>query len=220
MSSENLRVVADDGFGDSDGAADRLIQGSILANVDGVWSCKDGTPIPEKMHLVALSTTEASQRWEDDRPAEIIRKRPGEPLPDVDQMNDQIPQDQWEMGFNNELRPPWQKVHVVYLLDPRDASIFTYINGTVGARIAVEKLKDKVKWMRALRGSNVCPVVELSARPMKTRYGTKRRPEFQVVEWRDLGGPTAVAATSPTPQIGGPVAAPTSQEIFNDEIPL
>jgi hypothetical protein len=220
MSSENLPVVADDGFGGDDDGADRLIQGAILACVDGVWSCRDGTPIPENMRLVAPSTTSALQRWEDERPVEIIRKQPGKPLPDLDEKNAEIPEDEWEQGLNGEPRPPWQHVHVVYLLDPRDASVYTYVNGTVGARIAVEKLKDKVKWMRALRGSNVCPIVELAARAMKTKFGVKRRPEFQVVEWRDFGGPAAIAVSSSTPQIGKPVAEPTSKEIFDDSLPF
>ena len=42
--------------------------------------------------------------------------------------------------------------------------------------------------MRALRGARVVPVVRLTHRPMKTFVGMKHRPEFEVVDWRQLGG--------------------------------
>ncbi len=75
--------------------------------------------------------------------------------------------------------------------------------------------------MRALRGDKVVPVVELDAKPMKTQYGTKLRPEFKIVDWRDFGGETApaVPTTPVAPQIGKPVEPVTSAEEFDDEIP-
>ena len=42
--------------------------------------------------------------------------------------------------------------------------------------------------MRALRGAKVVPVVRLTHRPMKTFVGMKHRPEFEIVDWRKLGG--------------------------------
>ena len=42
--------------------------------------------------------------------------------------------------------------------------------------------------MRALRGRYHFPVVELSSRTMKTAYGQKQRPEFEIIDWRDLSG--------------------------------
>ena len=53
---------------------------------------------------------------------------------------------------------PWVLSHIVYLLNSVDASIFTFINSTIGAAIAVDRLKDRVKWMRQLRGEAVVPV--------------------------------------------------------------
>jgi hypothetical protein len=40
--------------------------------------------------------------------------------------------------------------------------------------------------MRKLRGEHVVPVVELSAKPMKTQFGTKQRPHFNITDWRNL----------------------------------
>ena len=150
-------------------------------------------------------------------------KKPGEPLPDIDELNARIPQKQWETGLDGKPRPPWQKQCLVYLLDGTNAERFTFINSTVGARIAVENLKDQVKWMRAMRGADVFPVVELSSAPMKTKMGTKIRPDFRVVGWRRLGdGETGPVTGAPptTPAIGKPVAPVSSREALNDEIPF
>jgi hypothetical protein len=188
--SEETKNLPGNGFDDNGTDADRLIQGTIIKCVDGHWHDRDGLGFPPETTLIAMATAEALQRWENQYPVETIVKQPGASLPNLDELNKAIPEDQWEEGINGP-RPPWCRQHIVYLIDPEDASLYTFINGTVGAAIAVGRLKDKVKWMRALRGANVCPVVKLDARPMKTKFGQKMRPEFTIVDWRELGGETA-----------------------------
>ena len=211
-------IPGGDGFDDAD-AGDRLIQGTIIKCVDGHWAAKDGTTIPPETRLIALATTTALQHWVDQMPVETIVKRGNEPLPDVKELNAAIPEAEWEEGLDGAPRPPWVKQFVVYLLEPRDASIFTFLNSTTGAAIAVDKLKDRVRWMRALRGEKVVPVVELSAKVMKTKYGQKMRPEFTVLEWRDLGGLPATTAVPALEHVGKPVEEPTLAEELNDAIP-
>ena len=185
----NLPIpTTDDGFNDSAGDEQRIIQGSIIRCVDGHWSDSDGVAFPPETKLLALATAMALQHWKDKLPIETIIKKPGQPLPDLDELNAKIPKKQWEPGLDSKPRPPWVRQHIVYLLDPADAGLFTFINGTVGASIAVDRLKTKVVWMRQLRGANVVPVVKLDSKPMKTKFGQKQRPEFTIVEWRQLGG--------------------------------
>jgi hypothetical protein len=232
------------------------------------------------MQWIGLGTAEAIQRWKNNKPVETIKKTPGVPLLDVEGLNAKIPQSEWEMGLDRKPRPPYQHQYLVYLLNPNDASLITYINSTFGALKAVSALKDKVKWMRALRGARVVPIVTLGSKPMPTAFGMKIRPEFVVVEWRELDdgagesnlpptAPTAPAAIehksapvehcakeqappwteqpakpiepteieppktahnskgvvkigkpSKMKPVGKPVAEPTTEEIFNDEIPL
>jgi hypothetical protein len=65
-----------------------------------------------------------------------------------------------------------------------------------------------------MRGDNVVPLVELSAKPMKTKFGQKLRPEFKIVGWRNLG----VSLIKDTaPQI---VAPPSASEQLDDQIPF
>jgi len=215
----------------------RLIQGVLAKCVDGRWIDADGLTPPAEM--LVIGTTRALQRWGKDKDLlDQIIEQPGASLPDVDDLNSKIPEKEWGLGLDNKPRPPWQLNRVVYLLDVASASTYTFANSTTGARIAVERLEDKIKWMRAMRGNQIVPIVKLDARPMKTSFGQKMRPEFTVLEWRDLGGgsPGALqiehqaepaAATEPTPAptkqkkkatVGKPMKPVTLIEELNDEI--
>ena len=99
-----------------------------------------------------------------------------------------MPASEWEPGLDGKPKPPWVHQYIAYLIDPASGGTFTYLNSTVGARIAIDQLKEKVITMRALRGARVVPVVRLTHRPMKTFVGMKHRPEFEIVDWRKLGG--------------------------------
>jgi hypothetical protein len=224
---ENLPAIVGhaDGFDDVD-QTDRLIQGTIIRCVDGVWGAKDGTELPPDKGYVAVGTAVALQRWEDGSPAEPpIIKRPGVPLPDVEELNKKIPQKKWEKGIDGKPRPPWQMEYVVCLLDPATGAVLTYVNSTTGAKIAVEQLKNCVKLMRALRGDRVVPIVKLDSKPMSTQFGVKQRPAFTILDWRKLGGgPTAAPSGEPSgapgalEQIGEPVKPVSLQEELDDSI--
>jgi hypothetical protein len=223
--SANLpATISDDGWDDNyDAANDRVIQGTILRCVDGHWRDRDGRTFPPGTQLLALATTEILQHWQDQVPVETIVKTPGEPLPRVKDLNAKIPESEWEEDLNGEPRPPWQKAYVVYLLDKNTAEKFTFLNSTIGARMAVTNLREQVKWMSQLRGESVRPIVELANAPMKTRFGQKLRPDFRIVSWVELG--VSIQPTV-TPQIerkhGGikPVEPVSVAEDLHDEVPF
>jgi hypothetical protein len=218
----------------------RLIQGVIAKCVDGRWADSDGLPLPTELLVVGI--TRALQCWKVGYPVDTIIEQPGEPLPDVDELNAKIPENEWGLGLNAKPRPPWQLNYVVYLLSPETADTYTFLNSTTGARIAVERLEDKFHWMRRMRGAGVVPIVRLDSRPMKTDFGPKMRPEFTIVEWRDIGAAPGIEQNT-TPQIeqqkpapdstaanpsksavktkpGKPVKPVTPQEELDDSIPF
>jgi hypothetical protein len=64
--------------------------------------------------------------------------------------------------------------------------------------------------------------VELSAKPMKTKFGMKQRPHFKIIDWRDLSGEPQAAITPPTPpmrEVGASVKPVSLKEEMADEIP-
>jgi hypothetical protein len=205
QSSSSLPVIAED----------RLIHGEILKFVDGVWSIRGGGEPPPDTVMLAIGTTEAVQCWKDQQVLDTVIKRPDELLPDINQLNEQIPQKEWETGLDGQPKAPWAHVYVVYFVDPREGALYTYLNSTWGAKRAVKDIEQRVEWMRAMRGERVSPLVKLSSKPMKTQYGKKMRPHFEIIEWRELGGGggNGVLPNKPTPQLTGPAKADPAAKV-------
>jgi hypothetical protein len=202
---------ADDNFG-APVTDNRIIQGILLRCVDGRWHDRDKLAVPPK--LLALTTFTIVQRWHNQKPETTIDARVSS-LPDVDELNARIPEHEWEKGIGDKPQPPWQRSEVVYLIEEATAQKYTFASGTVGAQMAVEELRDRVKWMRALRGAKLFPVVELANAPMKTRHGvSKLRPHFKIAGWCGIG-----VTGKATPLIEH-VKPPTTAEELDDEIPF
>jgi hypothetical protein len=157
----------------------------ILKCVDGRWMDGDGlTPAGE---VLAAATTTGLQCWGNKDLLDEIVEQPGQPLPNVDELNAQIPKKEWGLGLDGKPRPPWQFNWVAYLIDLTSATKYTFLNSTTGAKIAVTRLADRMQTMCILRGPGVRPLVKLDSRPMKTEFGQKMRPEFTILDWRDFG---------------------------------
>src|SRR5262249_3998528 len=111
-------------------------------------------------------------------------------------------------------------------LDPTDASIATYINSSGGAQAGIRLLNDRVKWMRALRGTRVFPIATLGNRLHSKKFN-KLGPNFRIGGWggpcgggtASEGGPKQLGPQDPVKQIGRPVDDPTTAEILNDDLP-
>ena len=194
----------DDGFGGSV-INDRLIKGTLLRwTAEKNWFDRDGLEPPKL--LIVLGCAEAVQRWlKNESRFQTIKTRP---LPDVKTLNGAIAESEWELGSNNQPKPPWSHQYVAYLIDPATAAFFTHLNSTFGTKIAWDLLRERVITMRALRGQRVHPLVKLGRGLFRTRFGTKPHPDFPIVGWKSPGGDGGGAISGPeTPQIAGPATA-------------
>jgi hypothetical protein len=207
-----------------------LIQGVLLKFTnEATWVTRDDDEIPEDLELVAVDIARVVQKWEDGRPVETTILEPGQKFPDLQEMNEKIPREDWVEGPDGQLRGPWQAQHILYLLDPATMDKYTFPTGTTGGRIAVGELRDKLVWIRRLRGQNVYAVVTLSDTFMRTKFGGRQRPHFKIVKWTRLGGEGGeVQALPPPPSTLTPAQAavplvpvqePSVEEDFNDELP-
>ena len=61
-----------------------------------------------------IAINEVLQKWKDGK-AEVISDKP---LPDPEQLNAAIPENEWERGIDGKLRKPWAHIVVVYLVNP------------------------------------------------------------------------------------------------------
>jgi hypothetical protein len=213
--SSNLPAIFVD---DDNEYAGNLIRGARLKFVDKIWSCSDGTPLDENDLFLVVGFGHALQRWVDGLP-EVITELP---LPDVETLNEAIPKEEWPIGqFSKQPEPPWRLVRFAYLIRPSDGTTLTFINHTAGTKIAIQRLKERIKAVSVLRGS-VLPLVKLGSAIMPTSYGPRPRPDFVVCDWRNFGGdqPAQIELPKPSPEIGKPVSEPTIGEEMNDRIPI
>jgi len=185
-----------------------IIQGILLKFTnEATWVTRDGDELPANLELVAVDVGRVVQKWQDQQPVETIILEPHQKFPDIQEMNEKVPREDWVEGPDGQPRGPWQAQHILYLLDPKTMDKYTFPTGTTGGRIAVGELRDKLVSMRQLRGPGVYPLVSLGDTFMKTKWGGRQRPHFQIVRWVRLGGE------------GGKVEALPGADM-NDEIPF
>jgi hypothetical protein len=203
-----------------------IIQG-ILAKFtnQATWVTRDEEELSADLELVAVDVARVVQKWQEQKPVETRILAPHEKVPDVEQMNEETPREEWTKDQNGE-RGPWQAQHILYLLDLTTMDKYTYPTGTAGGRIAIRELHDKIMWMRRLRGSNVYAVVLLSNTFMRTRFGGRQRPHFKIVRWVRLGGEGGEVEALPPPppqaldQFAKPPDKPAQQTTAEPELPL
>src|SRR5262245_17416756 len=200
----------------------RLIQGEILKCVDGRYTTREEQVLPLGTQLFVRGMTRALQCWKGGELLDWMVETHTIPLPDADELNKQIPVGEWEKGLDGKPRPPWGLYFAIYLISPEDGATYTFINCTMGARIAYERLADRIQNMRMMRGADMVALIALDTRMMKTRYGQKQRPDFKIIDWRVLGGGSGgeqVALPPPTDKSGNDGAAAKPAEPVKKDLP-
>ena len=195
--------IEDDGF-NAAFVSGRTIKGSFLKWNDSLhWLDRDGLVPPSPLLVIAIN--EILQMWRGGK-AEIITEKP---LPDPKVLNSAIPVSEWQVGPDKKPRPPWAHTVVVYLVNISTGEAYTYAAPTIGAHIAFDHLREAVTTMRLLRGTRCMPLVNLGERPMKTSFGMRTRPHFEIVGWKTPGDDARAFPAKPSaPQLTGPAAAP------------
>jgi hypothetical protein len=177
-----------------------IIQGTLVKfSNEGEWVTRDGDTLAADLELVAADVLRVVQKWHDDHPVETTILEPHQKFPDVEQMNEETPKQEWVEGPDGQMRGPWQSQHILQLVDLKTMDKYTYPTGTVGGRIAIRELREKIMWMRRLRGPNVYAMVTLANMWMNTRFGGRSRPHFKIVRFIPLGGGDGEVEALPPP---------------------
>jgi hypothetical protein len=220
-----------DGFDEEDAPEEaRPIIGAYIKFIEGEWS-SGGTPLKPDFRPLVVDIERGLQRWEN---GVLIEERFEKPLPDLDALNEAIPKEQWGVFPNGSPKPPWSHAFKFYFLDDKTGTRATFGTNTVGGSICYEELKDKVKWIRKLRGPGALPRVQPTWAPMRTKHSPhpKKRPELRVIEYVAFAeGGFVTLPASPTPRLPAAhpvqsatrlqkVEEPTLAEEMDDEIPF
>ena len=202
----------DDGFAQSSLSEQTMRSSYLRWTEQAHWTDGDGLPPPSPMLVHGIS--EWVRRWRTidgvKRPQDITTK----PLPDPEELNRATPQSEWERQLDGSVSAGWKHEVAVYLVNLGTGERYTFSNSTAGAHIAWDLLREAVITMRALRGDKCFPLVDLTERPMKSKYrpgGMGMRPHFDIAGWKTPGhGADDTALAKPaTPQLAGPATATT-----------
>jgi hypothetical protein len=201
----------DDGFSDAPSPTQTVRSPNFLRWTEQLhWVDRDGMAPPSP--LLVHGVGESVRRWRTlggkKEPEDIVEK----PLPDPEELNRTTPQPEWERQLDGSVGAGWKHEVFVYLVNLGTGARYTYSNNTAGAHIAWDALREAVITVRALRGDKCYPLVNLTERPMKSKFrpsGMGMRPHFEVIDWKTPGGgdTTTVAASPPTQQIAAPAPA-------------
>src|SRR5262245_3359847 len=106
----------------------RIIQGDVLKfGNDGIWSDRSTNAVfPSDRELVVADLQRVSQKWVNKERIETRLIRPGQPTPDIDELNAACPKSEWGVGLNNNPRGPWQNQTLLYLIDLSSMEKFTF----------------------------------------------------------------------------------------------
>ena len=193
---------------------------------DAAWIDTNDDELPAELELVVVDVLRVVTKFVDQKLVEQRILAPGEMYPDIEALNAATPKSEWSTGPSGEPRGPWQKQHVLYLLNLETMDRYTYPTGTTGGAIATRELVDKTNWVRRLRGPNLYPRVALRDVFMNTKFGGRQRPHFEIKGWVQLGDDGAKALPTPAPTPLPPMPGvkempePTlSEHMGGDEVP-
>jgi len=207
-----------DGFDVPENAGGQFIKGQMLKFIDGNYVIDKTEPLADEP-LVAIGVVTAWVRWgEDDngnkRPLEHRVTADGKIHPDRDDLPDQD-DSLWLPGLNGEPADPWKDTRYLHLINPRTGADLTFISDSFGGRRGVGNLKSKINNIRMAYPGAV-PVVKCQSVPFKTSFGMKKRPEFEIIGWRNQHGGSV--AVDPQSQPVEHLEAPKPE--IDDDIPF
>ena len=194
-----LPAITSDGFDDyDDGDNSTIIKGTKLKfSNDAEWTTGGGQAIAAGREFLAIEIFRVTQKWLPDISAPETRVLAPDEKPDIDALNEAAPREEWTEKFG-KMCGPYQFAYVLYLIDHQTLAPFTFIASTAGGSIAVRNLRQATYLARRIRGPNVFPKVRLADEYMKTQFGGRQRPCFDIVGYETLGSNDAkLAAAAP-----------------------
>src|SRR5262249_61345415 len=104
-----------DGFQGFEGIgspANRLIQGQLVKFTnEATWITRDGEELSGTLELIAFNVIRVVQKWADGQPIETHVLQPGEKFPNLEELNANVPQNEWRGKCGGNTQRPWGGEH-------------------------------------------------------------------------------------------------------------
>jgi hypothetical protein len=192
------RAVVDGFDADAKDPTASPIRGANIKFKDGsYYAFSERIDVRGKSYAV-MDKQQGWQKLEGGCPPEYLMRKAGEPKPP----QPYVDEGDWPLDLNGVPEHPWKFTTYLPLLDIESGEISTFWTNTVGGDIAVGEITDQIAFMRTMRPAAI-PVIALEARDFPTRHGgTKPRPYFHLLGWRersDMGAPAALTGPDQNP---------------------
>lgn len=181
MTATNIATTTNDGFDVQENTSSSSIIGTMMKFTEGQYRINKDQVVPIGTPLVAKAVVTAWVHWVDQKPAEHRITQPGKSHPLRDELPDQD-EAAWPPGLNQEPSDPWRDTRYLHLVDQKTGADYTFITDGVGGRQGIADLKNAIANVRHAHPAAL-PIVALNSVPMKTKFGVRSRPQFNVVEW-------------------------------------
>jgi hypothetical protein len=177
-------AIRDDGFAVAERGGTNLIKGILTKFSDSVYRASKTEVVqqaPDGPAFVVVGIVTAWVTWKSGKPSHKVTHN-GQIHPYREDLGD-LDQSEWEIGIGGLPSDPHRDTRYVYLVNLRSGKTYTLVGDTIGMRQAVGELKDAIAIVRQAR-PGALPVVQLATTTMKTKYGMRPRPSFEIIDWR------------------------------------
>jgi hypothetical protein len=186
-------ILPNDGFDVQENtSSSSSIVGTMMKFTEGQYRINKDQTVPIGTRLVAKTVVTAWVHWVDQKPVEHRVTQPGQSHPLRVDLPDQD-ETAWPPGLNQEPSDPWRDTRYLHLIDQKTGADYTFVTDGVGGRQGIADLKSAIANVRNAHPAAL-PIIALGSVPMKTKFGIRSRPQFNVVEWvgRDEEPPFAI----------------------------
>jgi hypothetical protein len=183
--NRELFPASADGWATVPATGSGSIRGKLVKFTNGEFFV--GEELINGRELVAVGVLVAWVKWAGGRPAEIRETAPAHAHPHREALGD-MDVTRWEKGLDGKPSDPWRDSRNLFLIDLRTGAEFTFTTASWGGRAAIEDLSRQIANVRSAYPS-AAPVVKLSVEKMKTRFGLKPKPVFEIVSWKSADNP-------------------------------
>jgi hypothetical protein len=206
---------------DDDGRSAGILAGIRLKFLNTArWETPDGDDYTDR-ELTAINVRRTEIYWGEDAPKEVRELAPGEKYRDLEALNKTIPKSEWREGPDGKPQGPWQRQHILELVNLEDMQRYSWPTSTIGGSRCIRDLRDRILLMRRFRGENVYPTVRLTDTFMPTRHGGRQRPHLEVKSWIKIGTEETEAALpqqqqAALPQTSAPAQPATTEHSVSE----
>jgi hypothetical protein len=178
---DHYAPTAYDSFDHDDPDQSPIRGGDYRFDAGAYFTGKAKTPIEAGQRFIA---TDKAAGWlylmKGESPQWLMHE-PGTTKPERPECGDEST---WPLGLDGKPACPWRWCNLLYLMNVDTGETLTLSGSTAGMKIAIGDLSQQIKSMRRMR-PGAMPVIELQSVMMSTKWGSKARPSYKIVSWRN-----------------------------------